>query len=133
MESRKAARSKAVACPPCLFLINNVSFYLWHIFSMVNKLLLVSVYSSTDKFLKRAVQFGFLGEATPVVCFLEASDKRFWKGFTSSNKSPLAVLLPPSKTLLLFIFNCIGGGEFLDTRMPTGIQKFIVYSVIQVG
>lgn len=48
-------------------------------------------YSSPEKFQKRAVQFGFPEEVTPVVRFLEASGRRFWKGFTGSNKSPLAI------------------------------------------
>lgn len=65
----------------------------------------MSAYSSTDKFQKRAVQFGFLGEVTPVVCFLEASGRRFGK-----------VSLAPTKGHWQFIFNCVSGGEFLDPQ-----------------
>ena len=46
--------------------------------------------SRIDKLKKRAVRF--------VVCLLETSDRKLWKGITSSTESPLADLLPPSKT-----------------------------------
>ena len=44
-----------------------------------------------------SVRFGFLEEVTPVACLLETSDRKLWKGITSSTESPLADLLPPSK------------------------------------
>ena len=53
--------------------------------------------SRIDKFQKRAVRFGFLKEVTPVACLLEISDRKQWKGITSSTESPLADFLPPSK------------------------------------
>ena len=50
-----------------------------------------------DKFQKRAVRFGFLKEATPMLSLLEASDNKLWKNVTNSAEGPLVDLLPPSK------------------------------------
>ena len=52
------------------------------------------------KFQERAVRFGFLKEVTPVACLLETSDRKLWKGITSSTENPLADLLPLSKATL---------------------------------
>lgn len=65
----------------------------------------MSAYSSPEKFQKRAVQFGFPEEVTPVVCFLEASGRRFGK-----------VSLAPTKAHWQFTFNCVSGVEFLDPQ-----------------
>ena len=50
--------------------------------------------SKTDKFQGRAVRFGFLKEATPVLSLLDVSDNTFWKSVTNSTEleiSPLSV------------------------------------------
>ena len=50
--------------------------------------------SKTDKFQGRAVRFGFLREATPVLSLLDVSDNTFWKSVTNSTEleiSPLSV------------------------------------------
>ena len=57
--------------------------------------------SKVDKFQKRAVRFGFLKEATPILSLLEASENKLWKNVTNSAKGPLVDLLQPSKTRLL--------------------------------
>ena len=50
--------------------------------------------SKTDKFQGRAVRFGFLKEATPVLSLLDVSDNTFWKSVTNSTEleiSPLSL------------------------------------------
>ena len=42
--------------------------------------------SKTDKFQGRAVRFGFLKEATPVLSLLDVSDNTFWKSITNSTE-----------------------------------------------
>ena len=54
--------------------------------------------SKVDKFQRRAVRFGFLKEATPILSLLEASDNKLRKNVTNSAEGPLVDLLPPSKT-----------------------------------
>ena len=57
--------------------------------------------SKIDKFQERAVRFGFLKEAMPILSLVEASDNKLWKSVTNSTEGPLTDLLPPSKTRLL--------------------------------
>ena len=42
--------------------------------------------SKTDKFQGRAVRFGFLKEATPVLSLQDVSDNTFWKSVTNSTE-----------------------------------------------
>ena len=53
--------------------------------------------SKVDKFQKRAVRFGFLKEARPILSVLEASDNKLWKSVKNSAEGPLVDLLPPNK------------------------------------
>ena len=53
--------------------------------------------SKVDKFQRRAVRFGFLKEATPILSLLEASDNKLRKNVTNSAEGPLVDLLPLSK------------------------------------
>ena len=53
--------------------------------------------SKVDKFQKRAVRFGFLKEARPILSVLEASDNKLWKSVKNSAEGPLVDFLPPNK------------------------------------
>ena len=57
--------------------------------------------SKIDKLQERAVRFGFLKGAMPILSLAEASDNKLWKSVTNSTEGPLTDLLPPIKTRLL--------------------------------